>query len=67
MSAPHDAADSRAAEVRAAVDVYLGLRDRIEAGEATWVALAELFTDDAVYIDPAWGRIQGIEEIRSFL
>ena len=31
------------------------------------VDLAEFFTDDAVYIDPAWGRIQGIDEIRAFL
>lgn len=54
-------------EVQALVDRYLDLRQRIEAGEATWVDLAELFTDDAVYIDPAWGRIQGIDEIRSFL
>ena len=55
------------AEVRATVDAYIALRARIEEGEATWLDLAELFTDDAVYIDPAWGRIQGIEEIRAFL
>ena len=55
------------AEVRAAVDAYLEVRRRIEAGEATWIDLADLFTDDAVYVDPAWGRIQGIEEIRAFL
>lgn len=54
-------------EVQAFVDRYLDLRARIEAGQATWVDLAELFTDDAVYIDPAWGRIQGTDEIRSFL
>ena len=58
---PHDVA-----EVRAAVDAYVQVRGRIEAGEATWVDLAPFFTDDAVYIDPAWGRIQGIDEIRSF-
>lgn len=55
------------AEVRATVDEYVALRARIEAGDATWVDLARFFTDDAVYIDPAWGRIQGLEEIRSFL
>jgi len=55
------------AEVQATVDRYLALRNRIEDGEATWIDLAEMFTDDAVYIDPAWGRIQGIEEIREFL
>jgi limonene-1,2-epoxide hydrolase len=55
------------AEVRAAVDAYVAVRARVEQGEATWLDLAQFFTDDAVYIDPAWGRIQGIEEIRSFL
>lgn len=55
------------AEVRATVDTYVARRAAIEAGEATWLDLADLFTDDAVYIDPAWGRIQGIEEIRTFL
>jgi ketosteroid isomerase-like protein len=55
------------AEIRATVDAYVALRARIEEGDATWVDLADFFTDDAVYIDPAWGRIQGIEEIRAFL
>jgi ketosteroid isomerase-like protein len=54
-------------EVRAAADAYVAMRERIEAGDATWIDLAGFFTDDAVYIDPAWGRIQGIEEIRAFL
>jgi limonene-1,2-epoxide hydrolase len=55
--------DDRAATVEA----YLALREEIEAGRATWTDLARFFTDDAVYIDPAWGRIQGIDEIRRFL
>jgi ketosteroid isomerase-like protein len=55
------------AEIQATVDAYVALRARIEAGDATWIDLAAFFTDDAVYIDPAWGRIQGIEEIRAFL
>jgi ketosteroid isomerase-like protein len=54
-------------EVRATLDRYAEVRGRIEAGEATWIALADFFTDDAVYIDPAWGRVEGIDEIRSFL
>lgn len=54
-------------EVQATVDSYLALRNRIEAGEATWLDLADIFTDDAVYIDPAWGRIHGIAQIREFL
>jgi ketosteroid isomerase-like protein len=59
--------DARGAEVRATVDAYVEVRRRIEAGEATWLDLADFFTDDAVYVDPAWGRIQGIDEIRAFL
>lgn len=55
------------AEIRATVDAYIALRSRIEDGDATWLDLADFFTDDAVYIDPAWGRIQGIDEIRAFL
>jgi ketosteroid isomerase-like protein len=54
-------------EVRATVERYLEVRAAIEAGDATWTDLAQFFTDDAVYIDPAWGRIQGIDEIRRFL
>lgn len=55
------------AEVRATVDRYVTLRAAIEAGERTWTDLAELFTDDATYIDPAWGRVEGIDAIRAFL
>ena len=54
------------AEVRAAVDAYVEVRRQIEAGEATWLDLAAFFTDDAVYVDPAWGRVEGIDEIRAF-
>lgn len=53
-------------EVRAALDHYLEVRDGIEAGQATWEALAECFTDDATYIDPAWGRFVGKEAIMKF-
>jgi len=55
------------AESRAAWDAYLTTRRRILAGEIPWVTLAEHFTDDAVYIDPAWGRVEGIEAVREFL
>lgn len=54
-------------EVHAAVHAYVELRERIEAGDAAWTDLAAAFTDDAVYIDAAWGRIEGIEAIRRFL
>ena len=54
-------------EVRATVDRYLALRASIEAGDNDWPDLADLFTDDVVYIDPAWGRIQGVDEVRAFM
>ena len=52
-----------------ALDTYrrfVALRERIDAGEATWDMLADFFTEDAAYIDPAWGRIEGRENIREF-
>lgn len=54
-------------EVAATVAEYVALRARIEGGEATWTDLGRFFTDDVVYIDPAWGRVEGIDEIRAFL
>lgn len=54
-------------EVAAAVTTYVALREAIEQGERTWTDLAELFTDDVVYIDPAWGRIQGKAALLEFL
>jgi ketosteroid isomerase-like protein len=60
MTHPHD-------EVAAAVATYTELRAAIERGERHWVDLASMFTDDVVYIDPAWGRIEGRDELESFL
>jgi len=54
-------------EVEEAVGQYCELRRAIAAGQAGWEALAELFTEDAVFIDPAWGRIEGQPAIRRFL
>jgi limonene-1,2-epoxide hydrolase len=54
-------------DIDATLEDYLSVRAAIEDGDLTWTDLARFFTDDAVYIDPAWGRIQGIEEIRAFL
>jgi len=53
-------------EIDAAIRKYLAMRDSIDAdGKGEWSRLAEFFTDDAVFIDPAWGRVEGIDEIRS--
>ena len=54
-------------QLQATLEDYLSVRGAIEDGKGTWTDLARFFTDDAVYIDPAWGRIQGIEEISAFL
>jgi ketosteroid isomerase-like protein len=54
-------------EIEAAYARYLETRRRVEAGELGWDALADFFTDDATFIDPAWGRVEGIDAIRRFL
>jgi ketosteroid isomerase-like protein len=53
-------------EARAAYAAYCDTRTRIVAGELPWTALEDFFTDDAVFIDPAWGRVEGIDAIREF-
>jgi hypothetical protein len=45
---------------------FVALREKIDVGDATWSELAGFFTEDAAYIDPAWGRIETREGIRSF-
>ena len=54
-------------EVEAAVARYLEVRERMDRGEGGWTEMAELFADDATYIDPAWGRVDGIDAITEFL
>ena len=54
-------------EVEAAVARYVEVRERMDRGEGGWEDMAALFTDDATYIDPAWGRIDGIAEIKAFM
>ena len=44
----------------------VALRDEIDVGQKLWSDLADFFTEDAAYIDPAWGRIEGREAIRRF-
>lgn len=52
-------------EVEATLQRYLAVRDGINAGNGTWADLAQFFTDDAVFIDPAWGRVEGIDEMKA--
>jgi ketosteroid isomerase-like protein len=54
-------------EVKAAYDAVVEARSRCERGELGWDALADFFTEDAVFVDPAWGRVRGRGAIRRFL
>jgi ketosteroid isomerase-like protein len=52
-----------------ALDTYarfVAIREEIDIGNQSWSALADFFTEDAAYIDPAWGRVEGREAIRKF-
>jgi len=54
-------------EARAAYARYVHERGRVEKGELTWRELADaFFTEDAVFVDPAWGRTEGREAIAAF-
>jgi ketosteroid isomerase-like protein len=51
-------------EIDATVRRYIATRDDICSGKREWDRLAAFFTDDAVFIDPAWGRVEGLDEMR---
>jgi ketosteroid isomerase-like protein len=59
----HDAVETEALETYRR---FVAIRDQIDKGDQTWDSLADFFTEDAAYIDPAWGRIEGRENIRQF-
>jgi ketosteroid isomerase-like protein len=52
-------------EIQETIDRYAQVRVDIDDGKYGWDALAQFFTDDAVFIDPAWGRVQGIDEMKA--
>ena len=56
-------------EVQETVDRYHELRRRIDAGleDDAFGALADFYTEDAVYVDGAWGRLEGRETIAHWL
>ena len=60
-------ADHPRGEVQKAIDALHSIRAKGSAGEMRWDALADMFTEDATYIDPAWGRFKGLKSIRQFL
>ena len=53
-------------EAQETYDKLVAMRDEIDEGKRGWEDLADLFTEDAVYIDPAWGRQETREGIRKF-
>jgi hypothetical protein len=53
-------------EARETYQRLVAVRDEIDQGKRGWGDLADFFTEDAVYIDPAWGRQETREGIRSF-
>jgi len=53
-------------EAREAYRRYIETRDKIDRGELPWTALEDYFTEDAVFIDPAWGRVEGMADIKEF-
>ena len=54
-------------EARATYERFVATRQEIQAGTKPWSALTDFFTDDAVFIDPAWGRFQGKKAMSTFL
>jgi hypothetical protein len=54
-------------EIEATVARYRGVREKIDAKELGWDALLPFFTDDVVFNDPAWGRVEGIDALATFL
>ena len=46
-------------EIIATHDRLLATRNAIERGERPWSDLGAFFTEDATFIDPAWGRVEG--------
>jgi len=55
------------ADVTAAVERYLEIRNRLDRDGGDWGELADVLTDDAVYVDCAWGRTEGKRAIAEFL
>lgn len=58
----------RSAEVRATYERYVEARNQVEAGARSWSAIAEeFFTEDVVFVDPAWGRTEGRSAVAEFM
>ena len=54
-------------EARETYERFVACRNEIDAGKRPWTDLGEFFTDDCVFVDPAWGRTEGKEPVITFL
>ena len=54
------------AELESAFQDYQDAVDRI-AGSGDWARFADLFTEDATYVEHAYGTFRGREEIRAWI
>ncbi|MEI8336242.1 MAG: nuclear transport factor 2 family protein [Actinomycetes bacterium] len=54
-------------EIEETLSRYVDLRSEIDLGHNAWTDLCDFYTEDCVYIDPAWGRVEGRESIRAFM
>ncbi|MCZ4497825.1 MAG: SnoaL-like polyketide cyclase [Marmoricola sp.] len=57
----------RETEALTAYHRYVAQREKCVSGDDPWSAIGAWFTDDAVFIDPAWGRVEGRAAITAFL
>jgi hypothetical protein len=46
---------------------YVAQRELCVAGTAPWSTIGGWFTEDAVFIDPAFGRVEGRDQIAAFM
>lgn len=54
-------------EIEAVMVRYVEMRAAIDAGTRVWTDLLDFYTEDAIYIDPAWGRVEGRAAIAEFM
>jgi ketosteroid isomerase-like protein len=59
--------NERETEALEAYRAYVAQRDVCVTGEAPWSTIGQWFTEDAVFIDPAWGRVVGRDKIATFM
>ncbi len=59
-------ADKTEREALETYERFVQQRVEIDEGRKRWASLADFFTEDAAYIDPAWGRIEGRDAIADF-